>query len=333
MRRRESEKKDDPNFRVRPYYSHYGAEYLVHLANELGRLRIGPDDLAPYQRDLFRELECWFNDPTSEGLETIYDYRRLDFGALARRRLSHEYQAPIYLPKPRISVSAEVTSKGNLSVRWHPWQLTINYDHVKLDEWAWHPGTTQSFQNRPEDEILFIRGVNYLRIFGEETKTVKAVTVTLIEVLASVFEGLIARLKHHFDIQLLTKFNIEDAKASSLGVKTTSHDGDPSIPAGWTLTETIDARREFLALFVEQFNATHGIDPASFLKECDPFRYEHGSINSDRASRHFRRAGLATMTPKTIDTLADTLHEATEARIWGEKRTVVPLRRETLEPN
>jgi hypothetical protein len=86
---------------------------------ELGRLGLKVEDIAnhggsSHSGAVLSELLDWMSAQPSAAYAKLCDWRFLDFDQL-RKRLKADRDA-----KPRIEISASITKKDNLSVRWHP---------------------------------------------------------------------------------------------------------------------------------------------------------------------------------------------------------------------
>lgn len=87
MRKRPEHKPpEDRRIKLMPYYGYYRpSQYLGHLQHELGRIGADPDTMRDTFAQPLRDLVHWVDDPMTEGMRLLYDYRALDFDAVSKR--------------------------------------------------------------------------------------------------------------------------------------------------------------------------------------------------------------------------------------------------------
>jgi hypothetical protein len=298
-----------------PYYRHTGpSQYLTHLHRELGRLSIDPDEIRDTFRQPMSEIAGWLDDPMTEGMRFLYDYRSLSFAKLIERMRQAGRDDWAGLPKPRIVISAEVTSKDNFSVRWEPGQISLRRSHVPAPEWMLEPNSDYAIGARPETELMFIRGFGLLRYALEDPER-KAIAMLLLMATASAFNQLVERLKCHFDVQVLTRIELAFATSAETGVNIDSRYTD-EVPVGWEIVDAIDELHTRLHVLIAEFCEKHGTTAESFWSVCDECRYPRGNLDREKASKRLRKIGKHHLTPKVVEDLFIDLTTAIEAGIW-----------------
>jgi len=133
--------------------------------------------------------------------------------------------------KPRIELSAHITKMNNLSVRWHPggwrdadydWAATDRnyFNLIKQRKWNtppdfhWFTGDEEpTFNSRPTNELMYIRGVGNLRPDPRDSYGPYAayngdvVDSLLICAVRAAYEGLIKQLGYSFEVDVLDEFD------------------------------------------------------------------------------------------------------------------------------
>jgi hypothetical protein len=218
-------------------------EYVSHVLRELGRLGLEVHDIErhdrpPNTKTVLSDLIGWLSDRPGEAFAKLFNWQTLDF-AQVRSRLEKDR-----LAKPRIEVSAHITKMNNLSVRWHPggWKLTdfdwhrTDHHHSNLithrrwrepPDFRWFVGDEDpTFDSRPSNELMYIRGVGNLRPEPREsygpyaTCNADVVDSILICAVRSAYEGLIRQLEHSFEVDVVDAFDfvtqeeVDEADAS-----------------------------------------------------------------------------------------------------------------------
>jgi len=156
------------------------SDYAEHLLTELGRLRLEVHDIErrdrpPHTETVLSDLMDWFSGHPSKAYAKLVDWRMLDLPRL-QARLERDRSV-----KPRIELSAHITKMRNLSVRWHPkdWRNAIfdwhrtDHNHFNLithrkwtepPDFHWFEGDEEpTFDSRPSNELVYLRGVGNLR--------------------------------------------------------------------------------------------------------------------------------------------------------------------------
>ena len=218
-------------------------EHVSHILRGLGRLSLEVHDIErhdrpPNTKTVLSDLIGWLSDRPGEAFAKLFNRQTLDF-AQVRSRLEKDR-----LAKPRIEVSAHITKMNNLSVRWHPggWKLT-DFDWHRTDhhysnlithrKWCeppdfhWFVGLEDpTFDSRPSNEVMYIRGVGNLRPEPREsygpyaTYNADVVDSILICAVRSAYEGLIRQLQHSFEVDVVDAFDfvtqeeVDEADAS-----------------------------------------------------------------------------------------------------------------------
>jgi hypothetical protein len=155
-------------------------DYAEHLLTELGRLGLKIHDIErhdrpPHTETVLSDLMDWLSEHPGKAHAKLVDWRALDLSRL-KARLERDRSA-----KPRIELSAHITKMNNLSVRWHPkgwrnadfdWHRT-DHNHFNLithrkwtepPDFRWFEGDEDpTFNSRPSNELIYLRGVGNLR--------------------------------------------------------------------------------------------------------------------------------------------------------------------------
>ncbi|MBZ9974594.1 hypothetical protein [Mesorhizobium sp. BR-1-1-10] len=207
-------------------------EYVSHLLIELGRLRLEIADIEdharpPNTRTVLSDLLQWLSDRPGKAYAELVNWKTLDFAQM-RSRLEKDHTV-----KPRIELSAEITKMNNLSVRWHPggwrdseldWRRSDNHfsnliTHRKWrqpPDFHWFVGDEQpTFDSRPSNELMYIRGVGNLSPEPHEDYGPYAsynrdvVDSILICAVRSAYETLTRQLDYSFEVTLVNAFDFE----------------------------------------------------------------------------------------------------------------------------
>jgi hypothetical protein len=204
--------------------------YVSHVLRELGRLGLEIHDIerrdrAPNTETVLSDLIDWLSDRPGEAFARLFNWQTLDLAQI-RSRLEKNR-----LAKPRIEVSAHITKMNNLSVRWHPggWKLT-DFDWHRTDhhysnlithrkwreppDFHWFVGDEDpTFDSRPSNELMYIRGVGNLRpeprdSYGPySTYNADVVDSILICAVRSAYEGLIRQVECSFEVTVVDAFD------------------------------------------------------------------------------------------------------------------------------
>jgi hypothetical protein len=205
------------------------SDYIAHLLRELGRLGLETSDIERHERPpntktVLSDLMKWLSERPAEALAKLFNWQALDLSRI-RSRLEQDRSA-----KPRIEVSAHITKMNNLSVRWHPggWRNTdFNRDRSdrnhfnlitqrkwrQLPDFHWFVGDEDpTFDSRPSNEFMYIRGAGNLRPVPREaygpyaTYNTDVVDSILICAVRSAYESLIDELEHSFEVDMVDTF-------------------------------------------------------------------------------------------------------------------------------
>jgi hypothetical protein len=205
-------------------------EYISHVLRELGRLNLEIQDIEkrdrpPNTKTILSDLIDWLSERPGEAFAKLFNWQTLDIAQI-RSRLEKDRST-----KPRIEVSAHITKMNNLSVRWHPggWKLT-EFDWHRTDhhysnlithrkwhespDFHWFVGDEDpTFDSRPSNELMYIRGVGNLRPEPREsygpyaTYNTDVVDSILICAVRSAYEGLIGQLENSFEVDVVDAFD------------------------------------------------------------------------------------------------------------------------------
>jgi hypothetical protein len=206
MARRQANKaRDWPN--VEDFYSHASHRRCLKLIwREIGAAAGVDEDsvLLPYQRTLLRDLEDGLDE---QALAHLHEYWNYDFDQLMKRGRKYNPGVPA---KPRIDLSIEMSSHGNLKAEWYPtgydqWGRTGESDFTHFWRSEHRSG---GWDSRPSNEIFFLHDASYVvhRVdFPEgDDRPVSRLNPVLLRCCTALWENLKARLDQHFEVRLLT---------------------------------------------------------------------------------------------------------------------------------
>jgi hypothetical protein len=205
-------------------------EYVSHILRELGRLGFEIHDIErrerpPNTKTVVSDLIDWLSEQPGQAYAKLVNWQTLDLAQI-RSRLEKDRSA-----KPRIEVSAHITKMNNLSVRWHPggWRLTDfdwhRTDHNRFNlithrtwreppDFHWFVGDEDpTFDGRPSNELMYIRGVGNLQPEPRDsygpyaTYNSDVVDSILICAVRSAYEGLIRHLEYCFEVDVVDAFD------------------------------------------------------------------------------------------------------------------------------
>lgn len=253
-------KRQLPQIRPLPWTTYdHASDYLAHLLCECGRLGLVDQWKYPSRDDwrVLSELLRWRDDQPSKAIGEIGDWLWLDISRLADRAKS----GGRYNARPRIEISAEITTKDNLTVRWYPKGYhSAGYDFGDSatqygcslqnrrfrdpPDYRFFVEGQQYAAQRPSHEIMFIRGVGRLRPEEREYGPYVACNQEVVHELLicatrALFNQLISGLRESFDVTVLNDFEfdlIEEPQESS-GGPSYSH----SFVRGWRLINVAQA--------------------------------------------------------------------------------------------
>lgn len=218
-------------------------EYVSHILMELGRLGLNIDDIEsrsrpPNRETVLSDLIDWLSDHPGKAFAQLSNWQTLDLAQI-RSRLDQDRSA-----KPRIELSAHITKMNNLSVRWHPggwrdtefgWHRTDrNYFNLithrkwrRLPDFHWFTGDEDpTFDSRPSNELMYIRGVGKLRPEPRDSYgpyaiyNADVVDSILICAVRAAYEGLVKQLSQSFEVTVVHAFDFK--------VEDEIDDADPS---------------------------------------------------------------------------------------------------------
>lgn len=206
------------------------SEYVSHILRELGRLDLEIHEIERYDRPpntktVLSDLLDWLSEHPGEAFSKLVNWQALDFAQM-QSRLEKNRSA-----KPRIEISAHITKMNNLSVRWHPggwkhadfdWHRT-NRHHFNLithrrwrdpPDFHWFVGDEDpTFDSRPSNELMYIRGVGNLRpeprdSYGPySTFNSDVVDSILLCAVRAAYEDLVRQLEYSFEVDVVDAFD------------------------------------------------------------------------------------------------------------------------------
>lgn len=225
------------------------------------------NDIGTCLRDLGRLLSSWPANTTA-----LLDVNNWNF-----QKLIQKDNWGVSINKPRIDLTAEVTSKDNLTVRWHAtgqqeqlWRRT----HEELSEVNWFGDeepkekreekisestldfkehfanwANQTHFTRPDSELLFIheiRVVNLLIDKGDDSLAVHIANCVM-----SIFDDIRSFLENNFTVTQINDFEFTYDSKGKL--------------SGWQIYG-IEERRSFEnEKWLGDFAATIGLEPRAFI--------------------------------------------------------------------
>ncbi len=207
------------------------SEYVSHVLRELGRLdleihEIERHDRPPNTKTVVSDLLNWLSEYPGKAFAKLVNWQALDFAQM-RSRLEKNRSA-----KPRIEISAHITKMNNLSVRWHPggWKLS-DFDWHRTDsnhfnlithrrwrdppDFHWFVGDEDpTFDSRPSNELMYIRGAGNLRPEPRDsygpyaTFNSDVVDSILLCAVRAAYEDLIRQLAYSFEVDVVDAFDL-----------------------------------------------------------------------------------------------------------------------------
>jgi len=208
----------------REYYAHKPMRYMTWIYRELGRLGMDPDDLAPVHEQPLTELVSWWEDWPNRAYAELSDPLKWDFNTLSERWKTKRDA------KPRIELWAEVTKKGNLTVRWYPtgfhdvapaWSNSEGWSSgnmIAQRQWPqppdfrfFHGDEAASWSGRASNELMFLRGVGHLHFqtWRGDTYTHDVVTGLVLGAVRASYGAMIHALKESFEVTRRTDFEFD----------------------------------------------------------------------------------------------------------------------------
>lgn len=212
----------------------------------------------------------------------------------------------------RITVTARMTSPGDLSVRIVP------HRYFGRGKWGWAREWRQNsfsrephgYRGRPADELLFLRGCTALtkdlsggfRLRGrnddlDEIRRLHAQVIVLR------FWKAVLRLAFHFDVA------VESYPAIAA-------DGPPRAPA-LDVIDAVDAHRQHTKALFEAFETTTGHPPDRVWEICASHRSQRDHFHLDEAARTLNRTGRIRLTPAQIERAFGLLRTAVDLDIYA----------------
>ncbi len=213
--------------------------FVSHLLTEFGRLDIPSET---YSRNtpagsVLADLLEWLSAHPGPAFAALLDWWRLDIEGLRRRSKG---RTPA---KPRIEITAEITQRHNLVVRWYPlgWlSAPMNFSRDttdwsnKIDHRRWKSRPDFIFfegdeeitwDRRPSNELMYIRGVGNLwpeprEDWGSYVGYNRDVadSIMICAVRAS-YERLLEQLSYSFDVEAKNAFDftVREEQRSDVG--------------------------------------------------------------------------------------------------------------------
>jgi hypothetical protein len=215
--------------------------------------------------------------------------------------------------KHRITVTAGMTSPGNLSIRISP------HRYAGYGKWGWADewrndrtfGYEQAgYGERPADELLFFRGSRdltedfsdgfRLRLRNDDFDEIRRLHA---QVIVLRFWKAVLRLAFHFDVAVQS-------------YPATAPNGPPRGPA-LDVIDAVDAYRQQTVARFEAFETTTGHPPDRVWEVCASHRSQRGHFYREEAARALNRVGGARLTPAEIERAFSLLRTAAGFDIYA----------------
>ena len=193
-------------------------------------------------------IETW-----PQNLETLLDVREWRFDNLIL-----EESGAKRLRKPRVKLSAKITTKGNLAFQWHPGGRRYSkaedngfIDVNETDFWR-HPlqldekGLGQ-FQAR--SEIVFIRGIEVIEAIIEAGHV--RLAASLHYCTRAIFLSVKSFLDVHFEVEQIDDFELVLNSQNEI--------------CGWEIINLKTRSKKQLADWMDEFPATYSVRPTEFI--------------------------------------------------------------------
>lgn len=252
------------------------SEYLAEIFHELGARGVDLDYFRGSLRQTISDIQdreaCW-----EDRLGDLLNFRFWDLAHLGER--SRE------IAKPRVDVYVEITTKGNLSVRWRPRLNRGEHQSPDFLGWMGHPLWIEqhAIAQRPDNELLYIREIEgLLRYTANRAPWEIEVQRRALFATRALINRIVAFLNTFFEIRAITDFVFETGESDQI--------------IGWSL-ENVAAH------WLDKFEGVYGLKPEVFLQRMFGYQSENGYVQDDRLSRALRKEGYEDLKPKTVGNL------------------------------
>jgi len=282
---------------------------------EAFRARPGMRDRGDTLDEAYSGLKAALLKPEESDCPHLRDpspYLTDQFKAEAADRHTYEFKASAhgregYL-KPRLLLHARINQSGNLC-------LTVTMRHIDKDgrwqkagEWVGSPNDIYFWGERPEDEVLYVKGVGDLvywpgRYARQPDRDQERLSLATQAVVAA-YDSVVKRLSARFDVQ-------EDVHLT--GIR--SHVSDGGKWLGVEIVRGLDEHRASYAAALADFRRETGLSPVAFwhmfgTADADT---EAASVSRRLRSRMGANAG---MTPGVVRHWRDRLDRAARYGHW-----------------
>lgn len=249
-------------------------EVFDHFSRQLGRMGMGRFDLPlPYQQDIYLSLYRFLDGPFLYGHHAeLRDFRYWDLKRLFKPWGNETVEELVLsgsphsgnFRKPAIYVAPYITQKGNLSVIWQPRETP----HGSGDFRFWRP-YTEAYQ-RPPNELMFIRSVQYLnisisdRLTWRHPENVRIIDELLVCLMRASFNALVQGLRVFCDVELVSdfEFDLEDTEKDRSGISFASG----SRVIDWRIYNIEDRKRRAEQEWFEGFEKSYGLTVNAFVE-------------------------------------------------------------------
>lgn len=178
--------------------------------------------------------------------------------------------------KPKAIIYMFITSKGNLSVRWHPTETKFNGE--QYFDWAMLPSTEPYAYQRPENEILFVRDINFITPDPtyesyQDNDDRAALHSMLLALIWAMIKHIKMTLEPIVEIEFQDEFEIITSKNPK------NNDTEDEIITGWRIIDKATKEREEAFERIEKFSKTNRVGLEEIFKKVQnipqiPFKGE-----------------------------------------------------------
>lgn len=169
-------------------------DYVMQIFIGLGHCSLSINDIEASAHSALTDLLEYLEK--RPGQARLYDWRRLNFNVIADRIERNAYA------KPRIKITININSAGNLSVCWYPtgWPVV----GAGCDFKNFNGAETVGGGSRPDNELIYIHCMRF--ILGRNTERMNYLGSNILFAVRKAYENLIQQLKASFEITELNAF-------------------------------------------------------------------------------------------------------------------------------
>jgi hypothetical protein len=273
-----------------PQYSPYrtAAKWIAELHRTLGQSGIALGDLPDYLIVSLKEVIAGHHF-SKEALAYLVDFKNYDSEAILKRNSTYQGW-----PKPRIVLSVEITTHGNLSAKWYPRKYTTKDGSVT--DWRVFDEVPSGWE-RPVNELMFVHGIDSLISKSIEPEYEPVRHYVSYAVIAA-YRELKELLEAAFEVEISRDLEISN---------------DESGHMRW-YDFSVDHRKQAEAHeWIENFTHQFGISLSEFRSEIEDSanRSSGDGINYQKVSKKLR-ARAPQMTPGQVEKINGRIAEIQE---------------------